>query len=236
MFDYISCTIINPQIAKSLLTDSRFSFKSIYNHKTKQWEDGNIAVFHQMKIYVYSNGRIIFKGSLHKLYNGIYTNCAWNHDQFDFSKVSIAVDFFRDLNLDPSELKLSNYEVGHNLHLNISCKDFLNSLICYKSKSFHEMRAANLYCINGKDCYLDEYAVKIYDKGLQYNFNIDNLLRIEKKIRKIRNSGRQFLTLADVLDKSFWKECQNQLIDIIEDFIIVEPTDQNLNRREFTIL
>jgi hypothetical protein len=89
---------------------------------------------------------------------------------------------------------------------------------------------------HGKECFdLQQYGVKIYNKGLQYGIG-KNILRIEKKVLVMHALNFGHLHLSDLTDSRLWVHCKKQLIDLLGDFLINEPFDlEHLTKNELRI-
>jgi hypothetical protein len=90
----------------------------------------------------------------------------------------------------------------------------------------------------GKDCYSQRYAVKIYDKGKQYQLSND-LLRIELKVIKmeqLKNVG--IVTLADLLDIEKLKHLGSNLVAMFDEILYYDTSInlKELSRRERAII
>ncbi|WP_316767987.1 hypothetical protein [Pedobacter frigiditerrae] len=185
------------------------------------------ADYGNMIFNIFPNGRVLISGSLHKLYNHILGQ-AINHDVFTYRKVSYTIGFLEEhFKIDPKSAKISNLEFGVNIEPTVQANTIIASLIVFKQHSFNKMNVRYLGC--GIHCYMREYGIKVYNKGIQYNCE-ENILRFEKKIIKMRSGFDTPLVLADLLDKVIWHHCGVSLIADFNDVII----DETINKAKLT--
>ena len=141
------------------------------------------------------NKRCFVSGSVHKYWNGNGSNAN------DF-KLSNVIDTVKNLcsKFDISvDEKLINVELGVNVELPITAKEFISRIISMPQRRLIEMNAEMPEF--GRECHTDEYNIKVYDKGMQQNIKAKNLLRFEIKVNKLRFLRAYGIkTLADLCD------------------------------------
>jgi hypothetical protein len=223
MFDFVKMQTSDLSLCKRLLSNSLLTFSSQVNESTGEViNDKQAATYGNMAFHVYQNGRVFISGSLHKLYNFILGRSI-NHDVFTYQKLSYIIGFLKDhFELNPESLSIHNLEFGVNIEPEEPVNKILTSFIVYKQHPFNKMVIRGTG--SGIDCYLNEYAIKVYNKGAQYGCP-ENILRFEKKVFKMRSEFDKHLVLSDLLDKMIWSHCGNSLQKAIDDIIITENMD-----------
>ena len=144
-----------------------------------------------MKIKLYPNGRCEIAGSIHKYFN----DGKHNFNYFGRKELSHALkELYKHLNINISEFRLSNIEIGVNITPPVDSDIIINNAFMYKNKVFENKFHSDEG--NYKQAGLTEYIVKLYNKRKHYTnqgYVIDNeTLRFELKytvMRSINNLG-----------------------------------------------
>ncbi len=170
-----------------------------------------------LNVTIYPSGRVVIIGSLHKFYNdGIH-----NYNDFTHSILKTTINnLMNELGINPELAVVSNLEFGVNIITPFNPDNFLNHLIRFKNTAFSIMKVDGKG--NGRTCTFDQYEIKIYNKGLQYQLDYP-LLRFEKKIRKMcaLNYDKK-IYLKDLLCQSLWIHCKNELLNIVPNILLNE--------------
>ena len=90
----------------------------------------------------------------------------------------------------------------------------------------------------GKEVYLWQYGVKIYNKGLQYQGLVGNrnILRFEVKTKSMAKISYRVNCLSDLVDPKFCVYATHDLLSVIDKILIVEEIPPSiLNKREHTM-
>lgn len=158
-----------------------------------------------MKLQLFPSGRLLITGSLHKFYHGV------NHTDFLLSDLFKSISSICEaIGIAPVAGHILQMEYGVNIRTPFAPKELLSRLICMKYRSFNAMKP--LHCI-GRDCYIGDWGVKIYDKGKQYGLP-DHLLRMEKKVTNSRFLRKMNIqTLADFTPAGLER--------LVEDFVVM---------------
>lgn len=162
-----------------------------------------------------NGGHILtINGSLHKWQNKGFSNS----NQFYFNEVKNAVSNLCSMfDISPNEILLHGLEIGVNISLPYPVKKLLKSIVAYKGKPFTQINKSN----EGKGfvCSLNEYHLKIYNKGSQGKTGEENLLRFEVSVKKMRYLKNTFATIADLTNKEkaltgieYLQDCYNAII------------------------
>lgn len=146
--------------------------------------------------------KAFMEGSLHKYYNIRHGLGDQNYTQFNYDQILWVInDLNERFEINPTMSKILNIEYGVNLLIEEHPSELLKSnVIFYKSKY------PNSTDFKGKgflqEFEYDEYKIKMYDKGSQYNIG-QNLLRFEIRTKKSRNIGEKFgiRYLSDLYDR-----------------------------------
>lgn len=125
---------------------------------------------------------LTIKGSIHKNhYQGSnYLPFTWQDLQEQINHLC------KNLWINPNEAQIHTLEVGLNICTPFEVTPFLNrNIISYKGNSFNRYTPDRKGVCLGIFCQLSQYAVKIYDKGLQFNLP-ENLMRFELRYLKMQ--------------------------------------------------
>ncbi len=124
---------------------------------------------------------LTMKGSLHKNhYRGS------NYLPFTFQDLQEQINHLtKTLCIDAERARISTLEIGLNICTPFEVTPFLRqNIISYKGNSFNRYKPNREGICLGIVSQLSQYAVKIYDKGLQNNL-ADKLMRFEKRFLKM---------------------------------------------------
>jgi hypothetical protein len=171
------------------------------NTSTGEYKTYQIAEYHYCKIKVYDSGRILFTGSIHKMYNSINNIVApknggkgFNGNDFNLVQILKMRDLLCELfNCEPKQMVFENLEIGLNIQVNFMVQKFINSLLYHNGKKF-EYRYLDHYA----QVLHNNYRLKIYNKGNQYGMS-NEVIRIEVSAKKmIEFSCTSIRTFANV--------------------------------------
>lgn len=201
MIDFTKIKINGCNIQR-LMNYPLLEFKRNVSEKTGLLDTKSIAIYHHCKIVVYDSGTVIFSGSLHKMYNSITgikapkpNGNGYNGNQFYWHEIEFALENLIGLFVvSPEQMQIQQIEYGVNLITPFNPQDFISGLLMHRGKPF-EFRYNEYYA----QAVHDEYILKIYNKGNQYQTSL-NTLRIEIKVRKMRyqKSDVGIQTVADI--------------------------------------
>ena len=238
MVDYVKLACVSSELAQSLLKNKLLDFKGKYNHSNYDLtSDPIIAKYANLEIIVHPSNRLEVKGSLHKYFNEITGNGTHNFNDFRLKDLQLVIqDLTEKFGFDPNLLSVHNLEYGVNVVLPFCPNNILNNLICYKYRPFNEMKTRNRGA--GKEVYLWQYGVKIYNKGLQYQGLVGNrnILRFEVKTKSMAKISYRVNCLSDLVDPKFCVYATHDLLSVIDKILIVEEIPPSiLNKREHTM-
>ena len=166
-----------------------------------------------------SKYRVELAGSLHRYSrDGLH-----NADDFTAADLRAVVgSLARTYGIDAEQSKLNSVEFGVNLPLPFPVADLLRSLICYHGVPF------TMHTGNGFDYYqakLQQYVLKVYDKGSQYGLP-GHMLRFEIKVLRmhyLHRSGVSINVLSDLLNPAYYPVLGRLLADALGSILFDEP-------------
>ncbi len=188
------------------------NFKSTFDRTSGEINSKHIHHGREFEAYYLHSKRLLIKGSIHKS-----SRQGSNYDDFTANEVSESLTSLCNiLGINPKQMKLQNLEVGVNIRTDFDPEKILMNLICYKRKPFEIFSNDPFF---GKKAILNQYEIKIYDKGKQFNLE-NNTLRYELKVRKMRQiSNTGIVYLSDLQEKSKLKLLKSHLIKSIDHLI-----------------
>jgi len=236
------CVLVNPKTGKpkeSVYEDpkGRFANKTV----TYIYELNGLIFQKKIVEKTFSNGEVKYfeyfelRVSLHKLIN----QGAHNYNRFSFQDlVKVITELCTKYQLDPSQLKVVTLEFGLNVFLPLAANSYVNLIKCFKRKPF----SINRFEGKGQMLQFDltQYAVKCYNKGLQYQnvYNTpNNLYRFEihaKKSEYINRFG--VYTLADLLQKDKIKKLGVELLKVHEQQIVFSGLKKGCTPKRNTMI
>ncbi len=218
MYDYVKMVSYSADFRKRLLDSPLLDFYESKSKKTDlvRFEE---AEYRNLKIKLFSSGRIQVSGSLHKYWN----DGRHNYNDFSLNHVAeVLTSLKQNFGLDPYSLRLENLEYGVNLSLSYDPNEFLDSLVAFKKKTFDNMKVVGPG--RGKVVELWQYSLKIYNKSLQYHLPY-HVLRYERKVVKMEYISKEPVYLIDLLDVQFAEKCLNDLLLSFDELILTERID-----------
>lgn len=213
MIDYIKILLINID-SKRLLDSPILTFYRAISEKTGEHENKKIAKYHHCKILIYDSGLVIFKGSIHKLYNSLKNVYAPNYNSnhkevykgfngniFTLLNIyEIKTHLTNLFNCNENQMRFQNIELGVNTTLNFNPNIFLKGLLFHKGKYF-EYRYNN----NLAQAIHQRFIFKIYNKSNQYGID-KHTLRVELKVNKTEEiKSLDITTFADINNTTMQK-------------------------------
>lgn len=197
-----------------------------YRDKRNQLR-GLKANLSDLTIYHTENGQVKLYGSLHKFNNrGLH-----NYNDFTAQELAVLTDQInQSLRIRLSDSQLIRFEYGVNIATSIEAKK-----ICEAIVSLGKKKAANTRKIRSTtftDVDLQQYRLKIYDKGSQYGQG-KYLLRFEIHAKK-REFYKQFgiKYFGDLLRPEVWPQLKTSLINTFEKLLIIDPTFKKIDRSQ----
>ena len=169
---------------------------------------------------------LVLQGSLHKYFNG----GDHNHNDFTLSDVQGVISSLKDFSIVPELAGLRNLEFGINLRLGFPARRLIRSIVCLGNDPFEQMNIRRMDL--GRWCDRTEYRVKIYDKGRQSNLKVNDLVRIELAVKRMRYLSRFGIrSLDDLTDPRKVSQLGDHLAGVFSQIILY---DHGINRNQLT--
>ncbi len=235
MVDFVKLLLQAPVIP-NILANPKLEFFSPFSHGTGNVCDIKLEAKHMlMTISVIDNKYVYITGSIHKSFHGGHNYC-----DFTYSELSQWINHISTtLGFDLDGAILQNVEFGVNLRdPPVRPDTFIKSVIQYKSNCFEKMRNRKNKSLPGKDCTLNQFRIKLYNKGRQYSdYTEDEILRYELSIKTrdyFKSAKIGINTLDDLLVKPNLEAVGEKLISTYKDILIYDHRieDCSLNNRE----
>ncbi|CAI8733545.1 hypothetical protein [Chryseobacterium sp. IT-36CA2] len=167
---------------------NKTDFTISVNNETGETDNKKEGEYFGMQIIKYASGRLMVKGSIHKLFN----RTDFNGNDFDIINFSSALqDLETELGLKPEYCRLENIEIGVNIQLPFDPNLILQNLLFHRSVEFNKTISGSFYYQSAKT----EYIIKIYNKTAQY----------EKRLKRIAQNPN-IKNKQDEEETSFLKE------------------------------
>jgi hypothetical protein len=212
---------INVETETGEIRTKKRNDKLITTHRGK-WETFDIII--KEVLNTASGGKLFYltmKGSLHKNhYRGT------NYQPFTWEQLQEQINHIcTNLSINPTEAQISTLEVGVNIPTPFKVTPFFRAnIISYKGNSFNRYKPDSSGVCLGIVCNLSQYAVKIYDKGLQ-NKLPDNLMRFELRYMKMQSlNNRGIKCVSDLQDIEKIYNLQDLLLNAWNDVLIYDVT------------
>jgi hypothetical protein len=240
MIDYCKIQILNVDLN---WIKNRYDFLTEFKPNTSEVSEKYTYKLHYSTITIYPSNIILFRGSLHKLYNSIYNSNidekqktkvnrynGYNANIYTLNNIYSTITYLtKFFNCNPEDLQFQNLEIGFNLNVSFHPNLFLKGLVSHKCKS------PNINFNGGAiEFKHNNYLIKIYNKGEQYKLP-QNILRVElkyKKSKELKPFGIK--TMANINPNSLqlaYNAIQKRLNEIIYfDYTINLKTIKKLNR------
>jgi len=182
---------------------------------------------HRGLFFILKNNNVKLKGSLHKYWN----NGNHNYNDYFFTNLQQTIfELSENFRINPDKSILNNLEFGVNVQMKYTSAEVFRSIVNYKGTPFNKFSISGA---KGIECETDNFYIKIYDKGHQYN-QPGNLLRFEIKVRKMKffkDRDIKINSLATLLNYSEIIKLKRVIIGIFNEILF---TDNNINQNNLT--
>lgn len=180
--------------------------------------------------FINNNGKVYFKGSIHKFSNG----GSHNYNDFPFAEQQRAIRRLCNiLQVDPADIPLANVEFGLNLKTQMLPDKYLRALIGHKTTSFIGY-PPDKHNNSGMNVRHQKYHIKIYSKSNQYGLQ-ENVLRYEIAVKKMNffsDNNLKLTNIADLSNKKLISDLGDLLKHKSNDLIMVDPWEVNQIKSE----
>lgn len=193
----------------------------IDNETGEFFEYPKVGKFHNTELRITEKATYI-KGSLHKMRNLGFGLGNHNHNNLNlcdnFEALEMLIDQFY---VKPTQTKITNLEFGLNIPLEYDPSIFIDNCLMwdFKAPSVIETFSSKGYLKQFKK---NDYSLKVYNKGKQYNRK-ENILRIEVKItskRKLEDLG--IFSLEDLYESESYRRLFEFFIEQFEKLLMVD--------------
>lgn len=220
-YDYIKGVFSSEYIEK-LEKNPLLEFKRVLNERTGELSHKRIARY-QGLIFTIRLNRVWLSGSLHYFYN----RGQHNFNDFNYFKVIKTLsEIEKTFDLDLSNCKLENIEIGVNIRLPFKTSHVLNNVLFHGTKRFKDENVKR-----GKGDFRivmhDRFGIKIYDKGLQFGLPYE-LMRFEIHYRKMADLKKYGISyLSDLKDRENLEYFKKELIKRFDEVFLYDWTIQD---------
>lgn len=175
-----------------VLNNPFLDFSLNYNENGVVLDNKRVAEHHFCKIIVYDNGTVLFKGSLHKMYNSLkgikppnFNSLSvykgFNGNDFTARNVNFVITYLEELfDTNRFNFTIKKIEIGLNIKIDFNPLLIIKNLLEVGGTAF-EFKYNNNFAV----CEKSDYFLKVYNKSSQYNLD-ESILRVELKTRKTR--------------------------------------------------
>jgi hypothetical protein len=227
MIDYIKLVVFSQAFARDLRNNHLLENSWSNFTKEKTGNSISFANYKGLRFKIYPSGRVEIDGSLHKYYN------SGEHNFNDYSYTSLLSTLvslkneFGDMILSG---RIENIEYGLNIKPTFKADDFLKRIIVYLKRGARLKQPITKEDSKGYSkgvkFILDQYQIKIYNKGKQYNQG-ENLLRCEFKTVKMKSIEPIGLCyVIDLTDTHKLNCLHGRLMESYNDVLIREDVNE----------
>ena len=219
MIDGINCRVLGESYI-NILNNEQLQFKELFNRFQAKYKGLIIDIFK-------NNYICHLRGSIHLFYN----NGEHNANMFTYTYFIDALSKLKEeLHINSSDLQIMRFEVGINIKLDCSPKQYLNTITEIQNRMPAKSR-------DRLTVEYTQYVIKVYSKSHKYRaFKDLNILRIEiayKKKQKISHDIGCLLMLDELLDHTIWRKMAEVLQALIKKFTFFDYSE--INKKDLTI-
>lgn len=192
------------------------------------------SIFQHCKFILTNDEYINFSGSLHE-----YRHGGTNYNDFTVQEVfEVIADLKEKFNINPFLDHIHNLEFGVNVIPPFEARAFLESIVTFKGKEFEKrFYHGRGYMVKFP---FDQYELKIYDKGHQFNLS-HSVLRFELKVTTmnfLHAKGISIKNSADLLNPALLLRLGAVLKEFCSQLVVYDPKInlKSLKPREKAIL
>ncbi|MBL7965643.1 MAG: hypothetical protein JNK09_01500 [Prolixibacteraceae bacterium] len=172
-----------------------------------------------MMDFVVKGGYVKLKGSLHKHAQG-----GTNYNNFTFPDIQRVVEeLVNTFQFDPKKAHFNFIEIGVNIEVSTDPTTLIKNFLRYRHKEFGPMQVNGAGY--GRQCRMDQFTIKVYNKSLQYGLPF-HLLRYELKVTRmefLKQYGIDSLTMDDLRGQDIYHKLLRMLIDVFNRILLFNP-------------
>jgi hypothetical protein len=147
-----------------------------------------------------------------------------NYGDFSMYDIRRAIDeMAKTFHFEPLEAHYNFIEFGVNIEVSEDPSILIRNLLLYKQRAFELLPITRAGY--GKQCRLEQFTIKLYNKSLQYHLPY-NLLRFEVKVTRmefLKKYGIDSITMADLQRTEVYSKVLVMLLDVFNQILIVNP-------------
>lgn len=174
----------------------------------------------------FGNMDFVVKGAYVKL-KGSYQKHAQsgtNYQDFTFTDIKQVIEKLVNLfHFDPKLAYYNFIEIGVNIKVSTDPTRLIKSFLRYKQKEFEPLPIIGAGF--GRQCQLQQFTIKAYNKSLQYGLPF-HLLRFEVKVTRmeyLKLFGINNLSMCDLTKPDVYPKLQKVLLDILGQILLHNP-------------
>jgi len=172
--------------------------------------------------FVVKGGNVKLKGSYHKHANG-----GKNYSDFTFSSIQRVInELATTFQFAPSDANYNFIEVGVNINVQTDPTRLIKNFLLYKQKEFETLLVSGTGY--GRQCRLQQFTIKVYDKSLQYGLS-NHIMRFEVKVTRmefLKRYGIYNLSMDDLRKPEVYPHLLKMLLDVFSQILIFNPDFQ----------
>lgn len=200
------------------------SFTSKVDEQTGEIKsDTKIAIYRGLRFFlipstIADKTHCIIRGSLAKYYNSGRDNAF----DFDLRMVHETIEELRvKFSINPFKAIVQHFEYGVNIEPSKPAKQIVRGLRAYQNSPFINLRLDEVF--TGKQISRQEYAFKIYDKGIQVPKIKVNMLRVEIAVTSTKKAKKYGIKVfADLGDLTKLEPVKQELLTMWQEMIFYD--------------
>ncbi len=223
MIDWCKHWVRNEAGVGLILNNDLINFKGLHWRNTGEIIDYPVyGKWDEWEFEIKSPTWLEMTGSHHKFWN----NGTNGNDFFLKDLLSSVIKLCNQLKVNPYNFTTHNIEFGVNIRPKVNASIILQNIICFKNRECIKVINEGKYFIEFE---MDDYYLKIYDKGLQartvWGMDIGNVLRFEIKARNSSYpDNAKINTLVDLLNPNKLQILGKKINKVFKSLIFDDPT------------
>ena len=183
-------------------------------------------ILNRAQVAHYGNMDFVVKGAYVKL-KGSYQKHAQrgtNYQDFTFTDIKLVIEeLVNSFHFDPKRAYYNFLEIGVNIKVSTDPTRLIKSFLRYKNKDFEPLPIIGAGF--GRQCQLQQFTIKAYNKSLQYGLPF-HLLRFEVKVTRmeyLKLFGINNLSMYDLTKPDVYPQLLKVLIDVLSHILLHNP-------------
>lgn len=211
MIDGINCRV-HGRSFHNIMHCGKLQFKEYPNRREAKYKGLILTIYTEPL-------QCCLRGSIHKFKNeGVH-----NADPFTYQDFVQALNKLEiELKIYSSDLYLVRFEIGVNVSLPVSEKQYLNTMALINNKV--PTKTSNCLLVP-----YQQYQIKIYSKSKQYSqFKNKHTLRLElaylRKVKLTKDLGR-ITTIDELLNQELWTKMADVLNNLVSQIVFFDYSE-----------